>query len=232
MKPHMTNEAKTGALILASALALIALLLKVGNFTMFQHGYTVQSRFHYTAGVKKHAPVRLSGVDVGEVKDIGMIYGDETMIELTLWIKDGVKIRLDSEAYVTTLGLMGEKYIEIKAGSPQAPYAKDGDDIPGRDPVRLEELVELGAKAVGDIGSMAKDISALSRRVDSAVVDNRPKIDSIFTNLDETSQNFNDFSQDIKYHPWKVLFKGKEKTPDDVRKDKEKRRAAKAEASD
>ena len=109
MKIRMTNEAKTGVVVLISAAVLLALVLKVGNFKLFQQGYTVKSQFHYTAGVKKHAPVRLSGVDVGEVKEINIRYGDETLIELVLWVQDGVKLRSDSKAYVTTLGLMGEK---------------------------------------------------------------------------------------------------------------------------
>jgi hypothetical protein len=41
--------------------------------------------------------------------------------------------------------------------------------------------------------------------------DNRPRIDSIMKNIEATSVNFNEFSTDIKQHPWKLLMKGKEK---------------------
>ena len=216
----MTNEAKTGALVLICVLALIGLVLKVGNFTLFQKGYTLKSVLHYSAGVKKHAPVCLSGVDIGEVKDIRILYGDNTLIELVLWLQDGVKLRLDSKAYVTTLGLMGEKYIEIKAGTAAAKYAKDGDTIPGEDPVRLEELVEMGTKVADDIGKMAQEIKRVAEHIDSTVVNNKPKLDGIFDNFEETSENFRDFSQDIKYHPWKILAKGKEKSKEEIQKDR------------
>ena len=228
MKIKMTNEAKTGALVLISVLALLALVLKVGNFSLFQHGYLVKSQFHYTAGVKKHAPVRLSGVDVGEVKDIEVHYGDETLIDLELWIQDGVKLRTDSKAYVTTLGLMGEKYVEVKAGTAQAPYAKAGDRIPGEDPVRLEELIQIATKVAGDIGKMANDISSVAKRVDETIVGNKPKINNIFDNLDETSENFRDFSEDIKWHPWKILAKSKEKSKDEMVKERAERLEARA----
>ena len=218
MKIRMTNEAKTGLLVLICVVALLILVLKVGNFKLFQHGYTVKSQFHYTAGVKKHAPVRLSGVDVGEVRDINLIYGDETLIELILWMEDGVKLRGYSKAYVTTLGLMGEKYIEIKAGTAGVDYAKPGDLIPSVDPVRLEELIELATKVAGDIGTMAKDISKVANHVDDAIVENKPKLNRIFDNLEYTAENARDFTEDIKYHPWKVLMKGKEKTKDEIAK--------------
>src|SRR5437762_3138534 len=117
MRKKMTSEAKTGLFVLICLLALIGAVLKIGNFKLLQKGYTISSEFHYTAGIKAHAPVRLSGVDIGEVKAINILYGEETKIQVVLWIQEGVKIRKDSAAYVTTLGLMGEKYIEIKAGS-------------------------------------------------------------------------------------------------------------------
>jgi phospholipid/cholesterol/gamma-HCH transport system substrate-binding protein len=212
----VTNEAKTGILVLVCLAALGALVLKVGNFKFFQEGYIIKSKLHYSAGVKKHAPVRLSGVDVGEVKDIQILYGDETVVELILWLREGVKVRLDSKAYVATLGLMGEKYVEIKAGSSAAEFAKPGDLIPGQDPVRLEELMEMATKIAGDIGQMAKDISKVANHVDTAITDNKPKLDRIFDNLESTAVNFNDFSQNIKYHPWKVLAKGKEKSKEEM----------------
>lgn len=224
----MTNEAKTGILVLVCVIVLAVLILKVGNFTLLQKGYTLKAKLHYTAGVKKHAPVRLSGVDVGEVKEINILYGDETIIELVLWLQDGVKIKADSKAYVTTLGLMGEKYIEIKVGTGAAGYVKDGDAIEGQDPVRLEELVEMGTKVGGDVSQMAKDISRLANSVNQTVEGNRNKIDVVLDNAEETSEYIRDFSQDIKYHPWKVLLKGKEVSKQEMEKDRAKKLAIKS----
>ena len=230
MKMRLTNEAKTGILVLVCLLALLGLILKVGNFTLLQKGYYVKAHLHYAAGIKKNAPVHLSGVNVGEVKDIHVLYGDEAVIELTLWMQDGVKLRKDSLAQVATLGLMGEKFIDIKAGTSQAEYAKDGDLIPAEDPVRLEDLIKLGTKIADDVDKMAKDISSVAKNVDRAVVDNRPKIDHIFDNLEDTSDNFREFSEDIKWHPWKVLAKGKEKSEQEKNLARAERLEARAKA--
>lgn len=222
MNMRMTNEAKTGLIIIICVTALAALLMKVSNFNPLQKGSIIKTRFHFAAGVKSHSPVRLSGVDVGEVKGIRIIDGDETLVELDLWFRDGVRVRSDSRAFITTLGLMGEKYIEVKAGSAST-YASAGDLIKGEDPVRLEDLVEKATKIGDDVSVMAKDISRLANRIDSAVVDNRPKIDHIFTNLESTSENFRDFSEDIKWHPWKVLAKGKEKPREEILRARKKK---------
>ncbi len=227
MSLKISNETKTGIFVLVCLAALGVLLIKVGHFNLFKKGYMIKSHFHFTGGVKKNSPVRLSGVDVGEVKSIRVLYGDETQVEVDLWLDEEAKIRLDSHAYVTTLGLMGEKYIEIKAGTAAAGYAKKGDSIPGDDPVRLEELVQIGTKVANDIGTMARDISKVATHVDDAVQGNRSKIDHIFDNLEETSENFNDFSQDIKHHPWKILAKGKEMTKEEMEKERAQKRALK-----
>ncbi len=225
MKMRMTNEAKTGLIVLISIALLGALIMKVGNFTFFKKGYTVRSQFHFTAGVKEHAPVRLSGVDVGEVKLIHLRYGDDTLIEMVFWLNEDVKLRLDSKAYVTTLGMMGEKYVEIRAGTAAAAFAKEGDLIPSEDPVRLEDLMAMGMKLADDVGKTAKDLSRLVNRVDDTVADNRPKLDRIFDDLEETSGNFREFSEDIKWHPWKILAKGKEKSKEEMAKERAKKSA-------
>jgi phospholipid/cholesterol/gamma-HCH transport system substrate-binding protein len=227
MNMRMTNEAKTGLIVIVCIAALAGLLMKVSNFNPLQKGSIIKTRFHFAAGVKSHSPVRLSGVDVGEVKGIRIIDGDETLVELDLWFRDGVRVRSDSKAFITTLGLMGEKYIEVKAGSAQT-YAAEGDLIVGEDPVRLEDLVEKATKIGDDVSVMAKDISNLANRIDGAVVDNKPKLDHIFTNLEHTSENFRDFSEDIKWHPWKVLAKGKEKSRDEMARERKKKEVAAA----
>ncbi len=223
----MSNEIRTGLFVIICLVALGALLIKVGNFNFFKQGYIVRSHFHFTGGVKKNSPVRLSGVDVGEVKNIRVLYSDDTQVEVDLWLEEGTQVRLDSHAYVTTLGLMGEKYIEIKAGTAAAAYAKEGDLITGDDPVRLEELIQIGTKVAGDIGAMARDISKVANHVDDTIEGNRPKIDNIFDNLEETSENFNDFSQDIKHHPWKILAKGKEMSKEEMSRERTERRSKK-----
>ena len=231
MSVKMSNETKTGLFVLICLATLGGLLIKVGNFNLFKKGYIIKSHFHFTGGVKKNSAVRLSGVDVGEVKAIRIVYGDDTQVEMDLWLDEGTQVRLDSHAYVTTLGMMGEKYIEIKSGTPAAGYAKEGDSISGDDPVRLEELIQIGTKVAGDVGQMAKDISKVANHVDGAIQENRSKIDNIFSNLEETSENFNDFSQNLKFHPWKVLAKGKEASKEEMERDRTEKRAKKAETA-
>ena len=224
----ISNEFKTGVFVLICLAALFALLIKVGNFSFFKKGYVIHTRFQYTGGVKTSSPVRLSGVDVGEVRGIRLLHeATSTQAEVDLWLVEGTKVRKDAVAIVATLGMMGEKYIEIRAGvSPD--FVTAGDVLQSEEPVRLEDLIDLGKKIGEDIGQTARDISKVANHVDETIQENRPKIDTIFDNLEETSENFNDFSQDVKYHPWKVLARGKEASREQMLRDREAKRLEKA----
>ena len=112
--------------------------------------------------------------------------------------------------------------------SSTAEYAKENDLIPSTEPIRLEDLIEMATKIAGDIQKMAQDISKVANHVDEAVVANRSKLDRIFDNFEETSDNFREFSEDVKWHPWKVLAKGKEKTKDEMIKARAERLKEKA----
>ena len=224
----ISNEMKTGVFVLICIAALLGTLIKIGSFNLFSKGYTIKTRFNFSGGIKKSSPVCLSGVNVGEVQSVRLVYeGNETVAETVLWLQEGTQVRKDSIANVATLGMMGEKYVEIHPGS-TGDVAQPGDLIPGQDPVRMEDLIDIGKKVAGDIGGAAQEIGKTSRdiskvvnRVDGMIEDSRPKIDNIVSNLEETSENFNDFSQDVKYHPWKVLAKGKEVPRDQMLKDRE-----------
>lgn len=230
----ISNETKTGVFVLLCLAALGVLLMRVGNASWFEKGYILHARFHFIEGVKTNSPVRFCGVDVGEVRAVRVLDADETWIELDLWLKSNTKIRQDSKTLVSQLGLMGEKYIEIRSGSPGSPYAKEGDVLPSQDPMRLDDIVDIGKKLATDfssvsqkvgsasekIGNAAENVGTLAKNLDGTITENKPKIGNIFDNLEQTSDNFVDFSQDLKTHPWKVLARGKESSKDEMSRDK------------
>ena len=227
----VSNELKTGVAVLGSVLILAGILYKTGDLNFGKKGYLINTEFSFSGGVKKFAPVNLAGVEVGEVQDLTITYDENrTAVEAVLWIEDGVKIRQDSLAVISTLGLMGEKYVEIDAGS-SSEFIRPGESIASKDPVRFEELIEDAEVVLGELADLLKDakpkISNILTNLDGILETNRPRIDTILVNLEETSEYFRDFSEDIKHHPWKVLAKGKEKTPEQLAAWRAKRRARK-----
>jgi len=209
MKKGLSNEAKTGIMVVVCVLLLLGLVVKVGKLRLLEKGYDVKVVFDYVSGVEKGAPVRISGVEAGEIKGVRLICGDKTQVELTLHLNSGARIRSDSKICVTTLGMMGEKYVEITGGAQGADFIPAGATIAGVNPPKMEDLLEVGKNIADNINATLADIRILAKSANSVVVDNRGKLDSAISNLDVTAKNFAEFSDDLKKHPWKLLSKGK-----------------------
>jgi ABC-type transporter Mla subunit MlaD len=147
------------------------------------------------------------------VESVKLIYRKEgsTAVLVRLELAQTAKIKEGAKAAVTMLGLMGEKYIELTPGDTGAEFLKDDVTIQGKDPIDIEAVIDE-ARSVMEVAKVTMtNISSLARNLDSAVSGNRGNIDEIMNNLRRTNDNLEEFTDDIKRNPWKLLVKGKEK---------------------
>ncbi|MGB2630475.1 MAG: MlaD family protein [Candidatus Omnitrophota bacterium] len=186
----MTNEVKAGVVIVAAILLAILFFLK--TTTLYTSTYGIKTHFKYAGDIKTDAVVKLSGIEVGRVKDIKILYAPETLIECILEIDRSAKVRKDSIAYVSTSGLVGDAFVGLTPGT-SSEFVKKGDTISSEDPMEMR--------------IMMKNLDATVNGVKSIVVDNKQGIDNIVKNLESTSENIDEFSEDVKKNPWKLLFK-------------------------
>ncbi|MFH1791268.1 MAG: MlaD family protein [Candidatus Omnitrophota bacterium] len=202
-----SNEFKVGLLILLAAAAGVYLFSRTEHFT--KETYTLKTYFNYAGGLKDNCTVTLSGVEVGRVTEIGFIYNPDTKVEIEMSINKGVKVRRNAIAYITSTGFVGDSFIGITSGTGDAPFAEDGDALESEDPVQMRELMKRAETISEKLDETLVDVRGLAQNLNSTVADNRQNIDSIISNIEQTSVNFNEFSDDIKRNPWKLLIKGK-----------------------
>ncbi len=189
MRKH-TNEFKVGLFIVICLAGLFYLTVSTGKLNFKKDGYNIHVIFNDAAGMQKNSPVMLNGLEVGKVDDITVHYeNDRTQIAMKLWLDKSAKIRDDAVISIKTLGLMGEKYIQISS--------KEGKDF-----IAKETVI---------VGKPYVDMDAMMAQVNGLLDDNKGSINQMVKNMESTSKNFEEFSADIKSHPWKLLFKGKEK---------------------
>jgi|GEM_PF-6803424 len=133
----MKNELKIGIVIGIALLIFGFLIITIGNVKLGQKGYTFTVRFNYVSGLPEGAAVRVSGMDAGFVKGL---YFKKNKVYVKVWVKKGIDIPSDSMVSVNTLGLLGEKYIEITPGVKES-LIKNGDFLVGIDPVNVSEIL-------------------------------------------------------------------------------------------
>ncbi|MCQ9208708.1 MAG: MlaD family protein, partial [Omnitrophica bacterium] len=201
---------KIGLLVVVALTSLLALTFKVSKFSFSKSGYELKVAFINSSGIEKNAPVRLSGVEAGKVQGLKLIYGEDgTHVLLTLWLDENARVRQDSQAFVTSLGLMGEKYMELTAGSPESPFLPPESIIIGREPFDTAKFIEQSERIAENLDLTITEVRKLSTGVNEIIVVHREDLNKMLKNLVQTSENFKAFSEDVKWHPWKLIRKSK-----------------------
>ncbi|MFA5087852.1 MAG: MlaD family protein [Candidatus Omnitrophota bacterium] len=237
----LNNETKIGIMVVVALMILAVITIKTGEIKFSEKGYELKAYFYNIDGVDPNSPVRLNGLEIGLVKDIKVVYGDDTKMELTLFIRDGFKIHPGAQVYVKNMGLLGEKYIGLTLGDSKKGYLPPGSSLQGEEPANLEKIMADGE----DIASNLKEISerinerlkinstsideiianlkATSQKVSSMAESlherleiNKNSFDDIVSNLDAATQNFEEMSCDLKINPWKLMYKTRERKNSDA----------------
>lgn len=200
-------EFKVGIFIMIGVAILFLIVFSIGDINISKSGYHIKVRFSFASGVGPASPIRLAGVGVGRVEGIHLVYdekGQKTAAEVSAWIQQDAKIEEDATVTINTLGLLGEKYLEIVPGTPGAKILKNNDMITGKDPVPMEKVTE-------NLASLSDSVKSIVDRLKSGegTIGKLLTKDDIYNNLEETTKNFSEFSSDIRKHPWKLLNKPK-----------------------
>ena len=127
-----TIELWVGVFVAIGIAALVFLSLQVAGGTGAGTGnagktYTVYADIDDIGGLKTKAPVRIAGVVVGRVSNIGL--NPETYrARVTLELSEQYKFSSDASAQILTSGILGEQYIGLEEGG-DPEQLKNGDTI-------------------------------------------------------------------------------------------------------
>ncbi len=188
----MTPETKVGFLTLAAIAALLYMALKVSGFSWFGADYpSFSMRFKSVAGMELQSKVKLSGVEIGFIKDIIL---EEGKARVVAQMTRDANIRNDAVATISTSGLLGEKYIEIIQGTPDQPLLQDGESL-----VNTQEAANIG-DVISKLGKALDDITAVTGSLNNAfgTVGSGEKLRNILENVDIATANMSELLAENK----------------------------------
>lgn len=201
----MSNELKLGIFVTIGLIAVLLTIMMLGNYSLTSK-YIVNTYFDNTAGLPKKAKVKISGVDVGNIKDIVLEDGKAKVI---LVIDRKVKLYSDATAKIVSMGIIGTKYVEINPGTPSNKVIEHGQTINTAEGSSLEELIENAVKKVDNIlGDASKglnkdffknlyDTVENLKKVSKTIADKEKQIAQVIDNFKTLSNNFKNFSSDL-----------------------------------
>lgn len=118
------------------------------------------------AGLNLNAPVKFSGVDVGQVEAIRLDPANPTRVELRFAIERGTPIKTDTLAVLRTQGLTGIAYVELSGGAPEAALLPTTDEAPY--PV-IRSKPSLAARLENVLTSVLAKLDRTSSNIDATL---------------------------------------------------------------
>ncbi|HUO13620.1 MAG TPA: MlaD family protein [Verrucomicrobiae bacterium] len=156
------SELRVGiTVILASVTLAILLFLMSGTHGFFTHRIVLRSYFDNAEGLRPGAPVRLSGVDIGNVDHIRIVPDRDkklTPVEVTMKVSTRYiyDLRRDSVTSLDTAGVLGETYIDIDSQEAVGPQAQDGDTLPTQVHPDFNQVVRASQSTLQNMDALLK----------------------------------------------------------------------------
>src|SRR4249920_3223684 len=129
----MNQALRVGIFMTACLLVIGYMILRIEDISLFgRKGPTIDIVFDSVAGLDDKAAVRIAGVRVGRVDGISLS-GTEALV--TVRLDQPVRLTEGTTASISSVSLLGEKYVELIPGPENAPELAADTVIHGMTPI-------------------------------------------------------------------------------------------------
>ncbi|MBI4398380.1 MAG: MCE family protein [Candidatus Omnitrophica bacterium] len=215
-------ELVVGTFVFLGFVILFILIFFVSGVFFFKKGYHLNVQFASVSGIASGAPVKMVGVQVGQVDRVGIRYNGETgkpEVLLDCFLNQGVRVHQNSKIYQRGTFALSEPHINIEtSANDEGPILGNGDTIIGLEPVRTEELIERAKtisykiedlvdnanKIITDpnvkdsLKQAIKDFSELMKVLNEVFAASKGDIMSMTKNMNQTFQKMNHVLDEVK----------------------------------
>jgi phospholipid/cholesterol/gamma-HCH transport system substrate-binding protein len=161
--PRERRMAWRAGLFVALGLALASVVVFfIGQETMlFEDKVTYRAWFSNVEGLSAQSPVWLGGLEVGRV--VGIAFAEEAEdrrieVRVQLAKKYADRVREDSVARLSSLGVLGEKAVDITIGSPNLPAVPDGGELRTGAGGDLNSLIRAAGQIMDDSIAISRSL--------------------------------------------------------------------------
>ena len=202
-----------GTFVVIAVVVLVGVVLSVSG-AFGKEGITHRAYFKFASGLAPAAPVRYGGFLAGKVARLRVDPEDSTRIEIEFNVGPDIPVKTDSVAKITTLGALGESYLEVTTGTKNSPLAPPGsvikshemtaiadigDMIGGLVPTADQVLENLNSRlaemkvTIANVNDLLgeqnrKNIGGSLEAMNSMLADSRPKVSATLSNVQTASE--------------------------------------------
>ncbi len=176
MRRHRSRISNLTAGVLATVIiAAVCYLVFGGSIPFTGSGFVLKATFTAETELHLYSPVRIAGVDVGQVTSVQHLPGSGTAAVVSMTVDpSGLPIHKDATADIRPrLFLEGNFYVDLDPGTPSAPILSSGDTLPAANttgPVQLDRVLSaLSSPARANLQTLVQGLGgALNGRPTAA----------------------------------------------------------------
>ncbi len=192
---------RVGMLVIISLAIIITAILAIsGDISPFANPLFVRSKLSQVDGLRPGTEVRLAGVRVGQVTEVNMLPvakddKEKRNVEIIMRIDqliDGIpanqRIRSDSRVILGSIGLLGDKVIEITPGTMQGKEAEYGGEIQGAQETTIKELITGADDILANFTTLSKEVKEIAEDINEGkgTAGKFIKNEDLYRNLNKT----------------------------------------------
>lgn len=176
------NPLKVGLLTLAAMVSVVVMSLKI---TQNQSGFGKHVQYKTlvkdASGIFEKTPIKVAGINAGKIKSIELS-GRDALI--TFEIQDKVKVTPNAKLKIKSVGLLGDKFIDIDLGAETDKRLEENSFITTEGGEGLDSLAK-------DASAVLKDVKEITAGIKEALRDDegRNMVKQIVENINEVTSS-------------------------------------------
>jgi phospholipid/cholesterol/gamma-HCH transport system substrate-binding protein len=193
MKKHlMWSKLKVGAVVTAALAVILITVIFAGSLeNLFSNNITIFAQIKDVRGLRSGSPVWLSGIEEGSVKDIRLHSQYGTLVTLAISSDAAEFVKKDSTATVMTMGLLGDKYVDISNGTDSSDKIGAKDVLKGKVQLEMGDIVEATAGSLSKVSDVIEQLGLIVKKIDNSegTVGKLLSDPSVFNNLRDSTKS-------------------------------------------
>jgi len=164
---------RVGITVLVALITLAVLIfLMTGTTGLFTKKIVIHAFVDNAGGLRVGAPVRLEGVDIGNVSGIRVSTNPPsktTPVEINMKITTKFKESMSSacELALTTAGVLGEVFVDLNCTQAKGRPLENGDTLATRATPQLQDVVRASQSTLENVNVLVKQLSDILNFIQS-----------------------------------------------------------------
>jgi len=167
------SQLRVGLTVIFACITLAVLIfVMTGSTGLFTKKIKVRAYFDNAGGLRVGAPVRLEGVDIGNVTSIRVVRDParrltpvEVMMKITTKYSD--TMAADCQASLNTAGVLGELFVDLDCREVKGGPLVNGAELPTQEVAQLQDVVRASQGTLQNVDTLVKRLDSILTYVQS-----------------------------------------------------------------